>query len=116
VTDEQEICVTHELEICVTDEQDICVTDEQEICVTDEQELCVTDEFGESALKKREKMVVVDFKVVTEDTEDLLSLEEKKLIYRNFIKESTIREYRAGIGWLEGNLMLGRKIEERKIA
>ena len=44
--------------------------EEQEICVPEEQELCVP---GERALKK--KVVDVDFKVETEDTEDLLNLE-----------------------------------------
>jgi hypothetical protein len=37
----------------------------------------VTDVFGENELKKKEELFV-EFEVVTEDTEDLLSLEGRK--------------------------------------
>ena len=50
-------------------------------CGRDGQETgkCVTDVFGENALKKKEE-IFVEFKVLTEDTEDLLSLEGRKFI------------------------------------
>ena len=81
-----------------------------------EQEICVTNVFGERALKK--KVLDVDFKVETEETEDLLnllSLEEKNLIDRNFKKDSSMGEYPAANGSLEDNLLLEGKLKKGRL-
>jgi hypothetical protein len=77
-------------------------------CGRDGQETgkCVTDVFGENALKKKEE-IFVEFEVVTEDTEDLLSLEGRKFIDKKSMNDSRIGEYPAKFKYRQ--FVVGRK-------